>query len=402
EIIQSIHLSLPDTFLRYLPAEPKEPRGRPALRRLATHLTDPARGHHLLAPPPGGGAGLPGAERPAQATGSVGGGQGGAHTKEPSRSGPPPADPPKWLDRLAPSTLRLLLFGGKGGVGKTTCAAAAALTLAAHRPHARVLLVSTDPAHSLADVLDTSVGDDERPIPNTSPNLRVRELDAVQSFTRWRDRNRGEVGGVLGALTGNTADGEALTRLLDSPPPGVDELLALSYLLEAAAGKEEGEDAFGLVVVDTAPTGHALRLLEMPEAALAWDHALLSLLLKYRQALGLGDFAAGLVDLSKSLKRFRTLLSDPERSRFVAVTRRGELPRRETERLLRKLARLSIPAPTVLLNAVPETPCPWCGPPAGSRPPAGGCDIMTAPAVFPPPRGAGVLAAWARTWKETG
>ena len=140
----------------------------------------------------------------------------------------------------------------------------------------------------------------------------------------------------------------------------------------------------------------------MPETALAWDHALLSLLLKYRQALGLGDFAAGLLDLAKSLKRFRALLSDPERARFVAVTRTGELPGRETKRLLRELARLSIPAPTVLLNAVTETPCPWCGPPAANRPVFRGCDIMTAPSVFPPPRGAGVLAAWARTWKETG
>ena len=112
------------------------------------------------------------------------------------------------------------------------------------------------------------------------------------------------------------------------------------------------EPAYDLVIVDTAPTGHALRLLEMPELALAWDHYLLSLLLKYREAVGLGDLAAGLVALSRNLKRFQELLRDPARCRFVAVTRAGELPRRETARLLRSLQRLGIAVPAVVFNAL--------------------------------------------------
>jgi arsenite-transporting ATPase len=158
------------------------------------------------------------------------------------------------------------------------------------------------------------------------------------------------------------------------------------------------EPTYDLVIVDTAPTGHALRLLEMPELALAWDHYLLSLLLKYREAVGLGDLAAGLVELSRNLKRFQELLRDSARCRFVAVTRSGELPRRETARLLRSLKRLGIAVPAVVFNAL-------AGPaqaPGALRKGLGRerCAIITAPAVFPPPRGVARLAAWVESWDE--
>ena len=148
------------------------------------------------------------------------------------------------------------------------------------------------------------------------------------------------------------------------------------------------------MVVDTAPTGHALRLLQMPELALSWDHYLLSLLLKYREAMGLGDLAQELVALSRGLKRLEALLRDPARARFVAVTRAAELPRRETVRLLRSLKGLGIAVPAVVVNALP---------PGGSeirRPRGfGRCAIIRAPAEFPPPRGVARLAAWIRSWE---
>jgi arsenite-transporting ATPase len=374
-VIRAIRDAFPDRELRFLPAEPREPRGLAGLRRMARHLASPSRGAEL-------------------AEGDV----------EPPRKSLPAtrsSKPPGWLDRLAPPGLELLLFGGKGGVGKTTCAAAAALTLAAHRAR-RVLLVSTDPAHSLADVLDLPLGDDERPVPGAG-GLRARELDAVRAFESWRGRRRGEVGDALASFAGTPEGGLALVDLLESPPPGVDELFALSFLLETA---EETADA-PLVVLDTAPAGHALRLLQMPDVALAWDHALLSLLLKYREALRLGDLAAELVELSRSLKRLRARLSDPARTRFVAVTRTGELPRRETARLLESLRDLAIAVPAVLVNAVSGEECGRCGGGGADRTVAAlrrrcqtACDIMTAPALFPPPRGVSALAGWAREWKD--
>ena len=350
EAIAEIRDVFKDRSLRFLPDFDHEPRGLPALRKVAKALADPSRGENLLKK-------RAGAPSPAK-RGKAGEGV---------------------FSDLATPGLRLLFFGGKGGVGKTTCAAAAALVLAESQD---VLLLSTDPAHSLADVLGIPLGNDERPVPN-APRLWARELDADAAFEAWRGRHHDELGSVLGAFAGESR--EAVEKLLDITPPGLDEMVALASILDATE-----EDR--LVVVDTAPTGHALRLLEAPELALEWDRALLSILLKYREAMGLGRLAEELVELSRSLKRLLTLLRDPVRTRFVAVTRTGELPRRETVRLLDELKRLSISVPTVIVNAgTPEdTPGGWEG-----------CAIITAPAVHPPPRGAEALAAWARAWKTS-
>ncbi|HEX3553248.1 MAG TPA: ArsA-related P-loop ATPase, partial [Thermoanaerobaculia bacterium] len=179
--------------------------------------------------------------------------------------------------------------------------------------------------------------------------------------------------------------------------------IAVSSLLDAMFGEdgEEDEPAHDLVIVDTAPTGHALRLLEMPELALSWDRFLLALLLKYREAVGLGDLAAGLVDLSRSLKRLQALLRDPGRARFVVVTRAAELPRRETVRLLGALKRLKIAVPAVVVNAMPPSGYGEAKSSRLSRLVRGRCAIIEAPATFPPPRGAQDLAAWAQEWTMT-
>jgi arsenite-transporting ATPase len=286
---------------------------------------------------------------------------------------------------------QVVFFGGKGGVGKTTCAAAVALALADRRPAARILLLSTDPAHSVADVLEVALGDDERPVPGAPPGLYARELDAQRAFAAWRGRY------------GEAFEEAGVGDLLDLTPPGLDELIALSSLLDAVA-EGDGAGAFDLVVVDTAPTGHALRLLEMPELALGWDHYLLSVLLKYRQAVGLGDLAAELVALSRRLKRLQALLRDPGRARFVAVARPGELPGRETVRLLRALGKLAIDVPAVIVNAVSAAGCARCGSSpaelAALRKRLGRCAINEAPARFPPPRGVLPLAGWIRAWSR--
>jgi arsenite-transporting ATPase len=189
-------------------------------------------------------------------------------------------------------------------------------------------------------------------------------------------------------------------RLFEATPPGLDELVALSELTDLTASPDEGDDR-RLVIVDTAPTGHALRLLELPEIALTWDHALLSILLEYRDAVGLPEgLARELVDLSKSLKRLRALLTDPERSGFAVVTRAGELPLRETRRLLASLDSLGTAVPAVIVNAVPDGDCARCRrrPEPAAEP--GWPAILTAPAEYPPPRGPRALEAWALRWRR--
>ena len=398
--IAAIREAFAGRTIRFLPQEESEPRGKVALRRVGRGLVGPLSFSSPYRGRSGGGA--PTKERPRT-------------PRHPLLTSPVPGeekDPSpglSWLDEIAPSGVQLLFFGGKGGVGKTTCSAAVALALAERRPEARVLLISTDPAHSLADVLEVPLGDDERAVPGAPPGLRARELDAGRAFAAWRDRYRDRVEEAAEAFT---QEGGGVQDLLDLTPPGIDELIAVSSLLDVVFGVEGAEPAYDLVVVDTAPTGHALRLLEMPELALSWDHYLLSLLLKYREAVGLGDLAAELVELSRGLKRLEALLRDPARARFVVVTRAAELPRRETVRLLRSLGHLEIAVPAVVLNALPPAGCARCG--GSARAPEtlrkdlrglglDRCAIMNAPALFPPPRGVARLAAWVQGWeKRTG
>src|SRR5206468_2947282 len=119
-----------------------------------------------------------------------------------------------------------------------------------------------------------------------------------------------------------------------------------------------------VVALDTAPTGHALRLFAMPDAALEWVHALLAILLKYRTVVGLGELASDLLDVARDLRALTALLRDPARTRVVAVTRPAALPRLETARLLRGLRRLRIAVGAVMINAVtPDSAarhCPRC------------------------------------------
>src|SRR6185436_5239816 len=311
---------------------------------------------------------------------------------------------------LVPDTTRLLFFGGKGGVGKTTCAAAAALLLAASRPDQRILILSTDPAHSLADALAIPLRDDSRPVPGAASGLRARELDATRTFAAWRARHLAGIEEGLTGTTDNELERRAWQGLLDLAPPGLDELSAVSALVDALQGTPE-EPLADLVVVDTAPTGHALRLLAAPGLMQSWVKELLTLLLEYREAVHLGRLAEQLVELSRDLRRLVEILHDPAQTRFLAVTRAAELPRRETVRLFAELERLDLAAPAVIVDAVTTSECPRCG---GARAAeeaevrklrqdldrAGreGCAIISAPAVFPPPRGVATLRDWGRTW----
>jgi len=433
--------------VRVIPEQTREPRGLAALRKL---VASSAPGRGMSAEDPSGLAasclgGQEGGGRAASAENAPGHAAAGVATHPPGRFTPSflprqsaatpaglggkadrgarPASHPRSSrlpgsirDLLAPEGLRLLLFGGKGGVGKTTCAAAAALDLAASGR--RVLLLSTDPAHSLGDVLGVELGDDERPVPG-APGLVARELDAEQSFQRWRARSGDGVDQALAALTGRAGLGAVLEESGEagaSPggfvPPGFDEVVALVSLLDAvlpseapgstgdSAAGEAAKTDFDLVVVDTAPTGHTLRLLALPEVALAWDHALLSLLLKYREVRPPGPLAADLVELSRGFKRFSALLRDPARARFVPVARAAELPVRETGRLLAALDRLGLAVPAVVVNAAEggHGERRWIGR-LRERCAGRACAMILAPAVVPPPWGVAGLAGWSAGWR---
>src|SRR5262249_26107541 len=158
------------------------------------------------------------------------------------------------------------------------------------------LLLSIDPAHSLGDALGAAVGDEEREV---APDLRVRELDAARAFRDRRDRYRAAVEDLFATLRGGSSfdapyDRAVIEDLIDLSPPGLDEIFALLAVSEALRRNE-------LIVIDTAPTGHALRLLQLVATARAWVQTLLQILLKYRRVVGLGDLSRDLTDTAREL-----------------------------------------------------------------------------------------------------
>ncbi|MBI2220647.1 MAG: ArsA family ATPase [Acidobacteria bacterium] len=363
-----------------------EPRGVPALRRIAADLMADRSGVRL------------GATRAKRGS--------GASAAAIRRDAVEPA--PAVFD--VPAFTRLVLFGGKGGVGKTTCAAASAMSLAAAEPRRQVRLISTDPAPSLGDVLGMKIGNTWRPVPGRW-HLHVRELDASTVFDEYRQRYQGAIADFFDRLAAGspfdaTADRAVFERLFDLAPPGIDELVAL---LAVADVLREGAD--DLLVVDTAPTGHTVRLLGMQADVQQWVALLMQLVIKYRLAARAESLAHDLVHLSRGLREFRALLGDRTRARFVTVVRPAVLPRLETERLLDQLQRMNVPAPTVIVNGESSGGCAACRRRAeaeqrevarierlcgASRPP---CDIMHAPLRIPPPHGVQELLEWSDSWR---
>jgi len=189
-------------------------------------------------------------------------------------------------------------------------------------------------------------------------------------------------------------------ELMNLAPPGIDELFGVISVVDARA-------EYDVIVVDTAPTGHALRLLEMPDAAREWMQVLMRVLLKYRSLVRPGQLAAELVEISKSIRELQLLLRDARQTRFIVVTRAAEVPRQETGRLLARLRRLRLSTPAVVFNALTLAPgqCARCRATAAMeereiralRRPRG-CAIIRTPLTAPPPRGVAALQRWARTW----
>jgi arsenite-transporting ATPase len=314
---------------------------------------------------------------------------------------------------LAPEGTRLVLFGGKGGVGKTTCAATVALSAASSRPGRRMLLISTDPAHSLGDVLGAAVSDLAGPVAGGPPNLDVREIDSARAFARIRERYAGTIERMFDRMSGSGSldavhDRAVMQGLIDFAPPGLDELMSVLEITDAIAGDRPPWD---LVVMDTAPTGHALRLLEMPGLVQQWARALMAILLKYRGVVRLGELGEILVNLSRGVGRLEELLHDPDRARFIAVTRAASLPRLETARLARRLAKRRIHLSAVVMNAVGRGDCRRCVAEgraerreiaATSRTLArAGRVVILAGTELPPPSGAAALGRWGATsWRR--
>ena len=257
---------------------------------------------------------------------------------------------------LPPPATTLVVLAGKGGVGKTTLACATALRLAGAGTGKRVLLFSADPAHSLADCLKLPLG----PKPTqAAPGLWAMEMNATADFAALKKQYRKELAQFLTQLMPNldlTFDRDVMERLMDLSPPGIDELMALTQVMDFLT--PEGYD---ILVLDAAPTGHLIRLLELPEIIEGWLKAVFGIFLKYRNIFRLPGISERLVQLSKDLKRLRAILRDPSRACLYSVSILTEMSFAETGDLLAACKRLTIPVPGLFLNlATPAGSDPLC------------------------------------------
>lgn len=319
----------------------------------------------------------------------------------PSKQAPRSAALPRVLRPLR--STRLVMVGGKGGVGKTTCAAALALNIVRATPTRRVLLLSTDPAHSLGDVLGEEIGDTEQSIAAAGgATLLVREIDAAAGWRAWRTRYRESIDAIFAKLAGPHADLSVdraiVEELFDLAPPGMDEIVSMLAIVDALT---RTDSPVGLVVVDTAPTGHTLRLLELPAQARAWVRQIMRVLLKYHLAAGANQLSAEVLWLSKGLASLEKLLTNPRAAEFVVVTRPEQLPAVQTERLIRWLRRRRIAMRALIVNGVTPPGCARCRRAAARERrliAAFSETAVLAHAVAPPPRGPAALERWACTW----
>jgi arsenite-transporting ATPase len=247
---------------------------------------------------------------------------------------------------------QVVFFGGKGGVGKTTCSAAFAL--AASRRGRRVLLVSTDPAHSTTDIFERPIGPAEREL---LPRLTAVEIDAEQEARRYISDVKRDIERMFSPSVIRQAH-----RQIDmaAASPGLSEVALLDRMIDLIVGRAADYD---LIIFDTAPTGHTLQLLRMPEAVTTWIQALV----RHRRAVveidrGSEQTAAAAAQADPVLEalerrhervgRLRSIITDRKRTSFVLVMLPERLVIEETSRAADLLADAGIDLGGLVINRV--------------------------------------------------
>jgi arsenite/tail-anchored protein-transporting ATPase len=206
-----------------------------------------------------------------------------------------------------------------------------------------VCVVSTDPAGSLSEVFGRPV---TREAQLVADKLYARQIDAPAEFERLRTQyyqNVEKVFASLGLETAAQLDRRVVEALFDFAPPGIDEIIALIEILEHAGD-------YDVTVIDSAPTGHFLRLLQLPDIAQQWVHALLRLLLKYSHVGNLDALGQDLLAFAKRLRQLKLDLTAPETTAVYVVTLDEPLVTAETQRLRAALQQAEVPIAAIILN----------------------------------------------------
>jgi len=176
-----------------------------------------------------------------------------------------------------------------------------------------------------------------------------------------KNRYRAWIDELFETLSGNSRfeiqfEREAMREIVQLAPPGIDEIAALSAISDLV-----DQNRYSAIVLDTAPTGHLIRFLELPDIALSWVRTFIKLLLKYKAVVRSSGVAEELIALSKAIKRVIALLTDAEGCEFVGVAIPERMSLEETIRLTETVERLKVPMRRLLVNSVvPERAAAHC------------------------------------------
>lgn len=255
-----------------------------------------------------------------------------------------------------------VFIGGKGGVGKTTVSAATALWFA--RQGKKTLIISTDPAHSLSDSFERQIGYNPTPI---AENLEALEIDPEMAMQEYQAKMKEQQSLNPGMDMGMMQDQMDMASM----SPGIDEAAAFDKFLQYMT-----TDEYDLVIFDTAPTGHTLRLLSFPEMMDSW----VGKMIKIRRQVGsmakafknimpfMGDeeeedrAMADMEETKKQIREARGIMADPERTSFKTVVIPEEMSIYESERAMDALKKNNMLTDGVIVNQIQpeEADCDFC------------------------------------------
>jgi arsenite-transporting ATPase len=268
------------------------------------------------------------------------------------------------LYNLVEKGLQYIFFGGKGGVGKTTCAAATAVHFADLGK--KTVIISTDPAHSISDSFEQDLSGGEVTPVSGVPNLFGLEINPQKAQQAYQEATAGQ------QLEENPLANNPLADIVQGADafsmPGVDEGLAFTKVMEYMNSGE-----YDVVILDTAPTGHTLRLLSLPEIMDSFIGRFISIQVKLKNMLGMFGRLLGkkkdqdrtmevLEHQKKVIEDARSILNDPKLTTFVPVMIPELMAINETERLLSTLLEYEIPNDHIIVNMIipPGEHCKFC------------------------------------------
>ncbi|VDD83682.1 unnamed protein product [Mesocestoides corti] len=254
---------------------------------------------------------------------------------------------------LDQTSLRWIFVGGKGGVGKTTCSCCLAVELSKVRD--RVLIISTDPAHNLSDAFDQKFSKSPTLI-NGFTNLYAMEIDPNMSVEELEE----DVAGIDEAT--RSADLRRTLASVMNSIPGIDEYMSYIEVFRLVRSMD-----YSVVVFDTAPTGHTLRLLAFPELMengmnklVRLKNSIAPLLNQMMSFIGVGGGVGGMMgpeDFSQAIesrlpvvREITQQFKDPNQTTFVCVCIAEFLSMYETERLVQALAEQEIDIHNIIVN----------------------------------------------------